>query len=40
MSEKCTKQCSNCKLQCIAKTAKCIVVGGLKYQLAEIDEKV
>jgi hypothetical protein len=39
MSDKCANQCNNCNLNCIAKTAKCIVVGDIKIVLAEDDEK-
>jgi hypothetical protein len=39
MDNKCNKQCSECTLQCIVKTAAYIVVGGNKIIIAQGDKK-
>jgi hypothetical protein len=39
LDDECTKQCNTCKLKCIVRTAKFIVVGGNKIIIAQGDKK-
>jgi hypothetical protein len=39
LDDECNKQCNNCNLKCIVRTAKFIVVGDIKIIIAQGDKK-